>query len=390
MNNADSPSPFELVTITLPDHGRTQAILDTIRACGCQTVLHISARGVTLTEDNSLLSRMFPQPSPKHDIYQLLVPKSKVETLLEEVTAAGSLHVSGAGAVFSTPCDETVFDGQFNPWRDYQSENSAGTSETPEEKRVAIYCIVERSAAEPIAKAAILSGAPGPSVYFAEGRGLRDRLRLLRIAKTAEKEIVGVVVEEIDEELVFNEMSKAGRITEPGRGFIYSVPVSHGLINLRGTESSTKHSASLQEVIRAIDELKGDKSWRGHNPLARVAQTKESAGKPLLRNLVRLSCMVARDHTDAVMESFLLAGAPAASVSHGRIENLKSSEEDEASTSGTHLLNQEWSLIQTIVSPALVEPLKAAFAETAQKQGFESSALFTSKIPKAQTYTTSK
>lgn len=379
MSEMQTVQGYELITVVLPQHGRSRAVLDTLHQRGARSIVHFNARGAVLSESHSLISRMFPPPSPKEDIFQVLVPANEAEQVMQEAITAGQLHISGAGAIFSSPCERVEFSENYPLWT---KRSDAPVPEVEdEEKRVAVVCIVERGAADPIAKGAILAGSPGPSVYFAEGRGLRDRVRLLRIAKTAEKEIVMVVVEAIDEDLVFSEMSRAGRITEPGRGFIYTVPVTRGLTNITGTESDRKQSASMQEIIRAIDELKGGKEWRGYNPLARAATQKASADKPVLRDLVCLSCVTPRDHSDAIMDAMLIAGAPAASVSHGRLRQPAGEDAD-----ASMRLNREWSLIQSIVSPTLVEKLRESVGKSIAEKSISEICLYSSAVPKAQTY----
>lgn len=379
MSDLKEAQGYELINIILPQQGKAKGVLDTLYKCGCRSVMHIGSRGSVLSENSSLLSKMFPPPSPKQDVFQLLVPAAKVSEVMEKVTAEAHLHISGAGGIFSTPCGPVNLSEGFKLW---EGSTDGQAYQAPEQKRVGIVCIVERGAADPIAKAAILAGSPGPSVYFAEGRGLRDRVRLLRICKTAEKEIVVVVVEEIDEDLVFQEMSAAGRITEPGRGFIYTIPVSQGLLNLTGTDSGRKQSASMQEIIRAIDEIKGGKAWRGYNPILREATKRSCEDKPVLTDLICVTCVTPRDFNDVIMDSMLHAGAPAASVSHGRIERPVVEGED---TTGLRL-NQEWSIAQSIISPNLLDQVREGIRATAKEHTIEDICMYTYDVPKAQTY----
>ena len=106
------------------------------------------------------------------------------------------------------------------------------------------------------------SGAPGPTVTFGEGGGVRDKIPMLRITKGPEKEFVWCVVDKSEADDVFSNMARAGRITEPGRGFMYSIPVHSGLINVSSTVSSSTHGANMEQVISALDDLKGGKDWR--------------------------------------------------------------------------------------------------------------------------------
>ena len=82
----------------------------------------------------------------------------------------------------------------------------------------AICCICEKGVAEDIAQAALTAGAPGPTVTFGEGGGIRDKIPLLRMTKGPEKEFVWCVVDRSESSDVFTNMARAGRITEPGRG----------------------------------------------------------------------------------------------------------------------------------------------------------------------------
>ena len=52
-------------------------------------------------------------------------------------------------------------------------------------------------------------------------------------------------------------MARSGKITEPGRGLACTLtPVNRGLINISTTFSSGA-GASLDQIIGAIDEIKG-------------------------------------------------------------------------------------------------------------------------------------
>ena len=67
-------------------------------------------------------------------------------------------------------------------------------------------------------------------------------------------------MEKSDADDIFSNMARAGKITEPGRGFMYSIPVHNGLINVSSTVSSL-HGANMEQIISALD-IKGNKEWR--------------------------------------------------------------------------------------------------------------------------------
>jgi hypothetical protein len=66
-------------------------------------------------------------------------------------------------------------------------------------------------------------------------------------------------VEKTDSDAIFADMARAGRITEPGRGFMYSIPVSSGLINVSSTVSSSAHGANMEQIVAALDDIKVQK-----------------------------------------------------------------------------------------------------------------------------------
>lgn len=96
-----------------------------------------------------------------------------------------------------------------------------------------ITCIVQRGKADSVIKAALEAGAPGATIYFARGTGVRERLGLLRIAISPEKEVVEVVTPSEKADAIFDAMVEAGKLDIPGMGFIYMTPVSRTLASRR-------------------------------------------------------------------------------------------------------------------------------------------------------------
>ena len=123
------------------------------------------------------------------------------------------------------------------------------------------------------------------------------------MTKGPEKEFVWCVVEKNEADDIFGGMARAGKITEPGRGFMYSIPVRSGLINVSSTVSSSGYGANMDQIISALDDLKGGKEWRT------AAETESSENRALkttfLENLVGLYCIVPRDYYEDVYDSVL-------------------------------------------------------------------------------------
>ena len=377
MSNFTSQKNYSLVTVVIPKHNRTKVVklIDTI---GARNIIRLTARG-TLVQEGAWYSKIFPAPSPELETLQVLVPDCEVDSFFDKVVEAGKIHVTGNGLIYSIPCNDVDYSDGYSVWEAKEGENKINASDTPGKNFSGIFCIIERGEAEQMAKGAIHSGAHSPVVTFAEGRGLRDKIPLLRLTKTAEKELVQVVVDESDLDLVFSEMAKEGKITEPGKGFLYTIPVRKALINLPGISEETKYSASMQQLITAVDEMKGNREWRKRD--TEEINTKGQRKKLVyLKNLVSLTCVTPRDHSDTLVEAAIDAGAPAASIGYGSLKDSINVEKAENKS------NREWGFIYLALAPNMVDKVKDAIKAVSKKEGIDEVCFYTLPVPKALTY----
>ncbi len=125
-----------------------------------------------------------------------------------------------------------------------------------------VTCIVQRGFGNAIARAALDMGFSVPLVSFGIGTGLRDKLGLLRVTIPAEKEVVQLFVTEHDADAVMSFLVDAGKIGQPGKGFIYTYPIARGALNTKLHRGKQKHAASVEQMISAIDDLKRSTEWR--------------------------------------------------------------------------------------------------------------------------------
>ena len=216
-DNAQS-NDYSLLSLILPK-GTALPVVEAIGKAGASGIFEMTARGSVLSE-GGFLQRMFPPPSPEQHLLQTLVPIDKVDAVTEAAVETGQLHRMGSGAVFVIPCGESSQSDGF-PGAKSSGDSANGSSGEYAADLEAICAICEKGVADDIAKAALQNGAPGPTITFGEGGGLRDKIPLLRMTKGPEKEFVWCVVEKSEADNVFAEMARAGRITEPGRGFMY-------------------------------------------------------------------------------------------------------------------------------------------------------------------------
>ena len=334
MNNLESKNNVSLVNLILPKDSLSSVTSD-LQKAGAKGIFHVAARGSIISE-GGFLSKMFPPPAPEQCLVQVLIPDSEKQRLSDVAISSGRLDRVGAGAIFSISCDKAYHSQSF-PLTDGSDEFNSHQSASME----AICCICEKGVAEDIAQAALTAGAPGPTVTFGEGGGIRDKIPLLRMTKGPEKEFVWCVVDRSESSEVFINMARAGRITEPGRGFMYSIPVSDGIINVSSTVSSSSHGASMEQVIAALDEIKGGKDWR-----ATGESKSTSLNTTFLQNLTGLYCVVPRDFYSEVYDSILDAGAPGVSTNFGVMADQTGS--------GEEACNEEWALVYTSLAPLLL------------------------------------
>jgi len=370
MSNNNQSENFSLLSLILPKE-TVVPVSDAIGKAGASGIFEVTARGSVLNE-GGFLQRMFPPPAPEQHLLQTLVPNDMVNAVTEAAVQSGNLDRVGAGAVFVISCNDFSHTEKF-PVPPVSSGDSNGSSGDYAADLEAICCICEIGIADDIAKAALLKGAPGPTVTFGEGGGVRDRIPILRITKGPEKEFVWCVVDKNEADEVFAEMARAGKITEPGRGFMYSIPVRSGLINISSTVSSSAYGANMEQVISALDDLKGGKEWR----TSAESGTRGSLKTTFLENLVGLYCIVPRDNYEEVYDSVLEAGAPGVSTNFGLMLDADS---------GVSQQNEEWALVYTSVGPNNVDSLRETVTNKLNEKGINRYAFYSLPIPRALTY----
>lgn len=101
------------------------------------------------------------------------------------------------------------------------------------ENNVLIVVVVERGKTDAIVKAALKHGAAGATVFFARGTGTKEHRILLGINVDAMKEVVMILAQETNVHPLVGAINKAGRLTEPGAGILFTVPVGL-IVGLRG------------------------------------------------------------------------------------------------------------------------------------------------------------
>jgi nitrogen regulatory protein PII len=280
-----------------------------------------SGRGVLLNEQArffGLSTRTNIEDSPV-DVYRVYVPARSGEAVCSLLADGAGLDATGRGSLFSEEVNIEESGAGI--------VNRVTRKPFPEGPRFAtdltgICCIVQRGQAEPIIRSLLEMGV-APTITFGEGMGVRDKLGLLRIAIPAEKELVNAVVSRFDAEQIMHILIDVGRLDQPGKGFIYLYPVTRGIISAKIRRGRRAQGASIEQIVSAIDTLKGSAQWR---------KMEVSAGKATkrkyLRDLTNLSVLSNDGKLMDLVSAAMSVGASGATVGRFRQETTTEEVDD--------------------------------------------------------------
>ncbi len=381
MKSFSEHSGYAFVTAILPRQS-AGVVTQEVLSSGAAHAMTMSARGTLMQQ--YWYESLLPAISPEQEILHFIVPGEEADRLMEQIVIVGKLQLYGAGAIFATPCDELLCAEDYPLWKAgvYGFESKSFDIKFKPDLTALIH-ITDRGAAEPIARAAIKAGAQGATITYVRGYGLRDRLGLLRITKKHEKELITVVVDEFDLEAVFQAMAQAGRVEQPGRGFIYQLPASKGLTNLASVFQAKKHSVSIQQVVCAIDSLQGGTQWRANQLLVRDPRAREFAAsnRGISRDLTLLNVVSQRKDSETLLKLFLEQGVSGASISNWRFADASS-----VQTQGGLRINREFGCVMLVTPSQKVTHLLDVYRDTVASSDMKSTCCFTHRVPIVKTF----
>ena len=363
---------YSLVTAILP-MAKANSILD-------KTISEFSKTGILLHSRGTLqkekwYKKLKPAVSPEQTIVELLVKDNYVDALMNSITIAGRFHKEGSGAVYCINCEKAAF---LNAPSDLRVINQSDEERINfKSDMVGIFCIAQHGKSEAIAQAAMSEGAPGPTVVFGQGRGIRERLGLLRIAISPEKDLIRVVVDDYDAEAVFEAMVIEGRLDTPGMGFIYSMPIDKSFVSMAFVDAGGAELASSHQIIKAIDDLQGGAGWRTHTTDGRT----NIESRKLLTGLSRVTCVTERGKGEKMVEAAINTGAPGASISYGTMLGA------EEKLTGTDIsLAREMEIIEMTIPPKIEDDIIKVMTDSALENANNNVFFYTKPVPKALTY----
>jgi hypothetical protein len=304
------------------------------------------------------------------EVFELYVPRSQARDVLLACARELRLFAPGRGAIYAEQVQ------RVGPMA-LDSRPGHGDGAGQDAERLSplalINCVVQRGHGNDIARRALELGTLVPTVNFGVGTGVRDRIGLLRIAIPAEKEVVSLLVEPEDRDETMAALVDAGRLDQPGRGFIAAYPVEFGVGNPRVFRGPQRHRATMEQVISAIDELKAGSHWRSRSREAAAPQAKRCYLAGLLN--VTLDC-------NEGWAGELAAAAMAAGAGGATITKAK-----RFSPTGEPLTaSPARELIDFGLAPDRLERLLAALRERGAFEADVACAMETKPLPLALTY----
>ncbi|MFH1539607.1 MAG: hypothetical protein ABIH66_11645 [bacterium] len=352
----------------------TDSLIEDLNSIGIMNINSAVARALTLLDKTAffgLYSGSVVVEDPI-DVMMFLIPLEMEDSVLEYVVEKAEMHLPGRGTVYSE---------EVNLYKAH--ELCRGNEVTGIEKKgsklqselTGICCIVQRGEGDTVARVALDTGTCVPAITFGHGTGLRDKLGILRIAIPAEKEVINVASTSYDADAVMGLMVNAGKLNQPGKGFIYFYPIGKGLINTKITRGMPKHAASIEQIIATLDDIKGNVEWRRRSG-GGEHDTWEK--KSVLKDLLDLTFICDEGRGEDLVKVAMGVGAAGATISKVNNRAPKDSEIGKISRA------REW--CNMIVSEAQVDTIVDAIEKDG---GFGDNAhgqVLIRPAPKACTY----
>ncbi len=299
------------ITVVVNRDFLTRSPLEIVSEFGVEAMSHVTGRAPVLNDKQGIFSKLIRRmggilPRPV-DIITFLVHENLELQALQLAAERFKLDISGSGSVHSEKVSIQKNSGglEVNTMLDKPVSKLSMSSQL-----TGICCIVLRGEGDSVARIALETGSCVPTITFGQGSGLRDLLGLWRITVPAEKEIVTMVVNSFEAEEIMNIIIDTVRLDQPGRGFIYLFPVNRGLINMKVSSENRSQAASMEQVIIAVDDLKGGAEWRRR----RLSTLHTENKRKLWQGLSEMALTCDEGAGEEYVKIAMAAGAPGATV----------------------------------------------------------------------------
>ncbi|TYT75017.1 hypothetical protein FIM25_06345 [Desulfobotulus mexicanus] len=268
-------------------------------------------RGVMLRPGGGFRNLFFGKNALLEDpiqIFSFVVASGQARAVIEFFAARLRMDIPGRGTLYA---EDIRIPASFLSLPPLPLSLPESAPQLMASDLMAIRCITQQGEGNRVAEIGLRTGTGVPAITFGTGTGLRNRLGLWRVLIPAEKEITTLVVDEAHAETVMDRMIQAGSLDQPGKGFISLSPVSMGILNTRFAAGPASQAASIEQIVAALDEIRGNTEWRRKslNPSAKPALRR------FLTGLVNFSMICNEGLGEAFTRRAMEAGAGGATLS---------------------------------------------------------------------------
>ena len=319
--------------VTLTVHkGISSTAIEVLTKIGVKSVLIESARCVrqSIVEKpwwfvgNNIKLIDFPT-----EIFRFIVPRGYSERVVATLIKELDLKTPGRGSIYSQNIESINCE---------EADIKVGTDSEVTMKNLMLMTGIQTKSGsgKNLSKVALKLGVGVPVVGIGIGSGIRDRLGLLRITISPEKEIVYLMVPSHDSVGLQSLLIDEGKLNQPGGGFLYQTPISFGMVDPLIRIGQQEHAASYEQIIAAIDDLNKSTEWRKRFFGVNIETTKNTEQK-LTHKEICLTCPL--DTSDDYIQTAMNCGADGATTTHSRQVILDSKDEE------TNSINMESSIM---------------------------------------------
>ena len=245
-------------------------------------------------------------------IFRFTVPRENAKDTISAIIALAGLNVPGRGTIFSQDLMEFSNQPPVINLAFLESKKVENDDVTLLNHLSYMICVLsENGEGDNLAKNALDLGICVPQLTNATGNDIRDQLGLIRVTIPAEKEIVHLIMPEQDSSSIAQLLAEQAKLDRPGRGFIYQTPITVGLIDTYMKIGGQKFAASMEQVIAAIDSLKGNTNWRRRLDAADAADSRNAYVHP---DNCEVTIISDEDRIDDLRATCLSVGATGATT----------------------------------------------------------------------------
>ena len=251
------------------------------------------------------------------NVFRFTVQRKQARKVMDYLVKVGDFNIPGRGTVFSQ--DLIEFTKKEPIFIDFDEVDGNTPQDIPYLKKLSyVICVLSvPGSGEKLAKVALDLGVCVPLITHGISNDLRDQMGLIRITISPEKEVVHLIMPEQDTESIIQLLLEEGRLNKPGRGFIYQTPISFGLIDTRMRVGRQQYAASMEQIIAAIDQLKGNTFWRKRLDTTSVDAVDHQLWHP--NDNCEISVISEEDTEELLKVAGMKAGATGSTVSRLKI-----------------------------------------------------------------------